>query len=200
MYQEFVQALVNGIAIGGLYALMALSLTLIFGVTEILNFAHGDLVVLGSMFAYILFVQFGINPYLALILVFFFSFIVGMISYKILITHAVRAPVLNQIVITFGLLLILENVMALSFGRDYKILPAPTAVSYKISGIYFALDRYIALVIAIAITILLIQLLDKTYTGLAMRAISEDKVGASLMGINVDKTYFLAIHMQIIHH
>lgn len=192
MYLQIIQALVNGIAIGGLYALMALSLTLIFGVTEILNFAHGDFVVLGSMFAFILFVQFGMNSYLALPLIFIFSLIVGILTYKMTITYAIKAPILNQIVITFGLLLVLENIMALSFGRDYKVLPAPTAISYKIHGIFFALDRYIVLIIAILIALLLIQILDKTHIGLAMRAISEDKVGASLMGINIDRVYLLA--------
>ncbi len=188
-----IQAIVEGLMVGGIYALMALSLTLIFGVSNILNFAHGDLVVFGSIMSYWLFMSLKMDPLIAIIPTFLVSLILGVATYYGVIKYAVKASVLDQIVITFGLVLILEDSMALIFGREYMILNPPySSVHYTLGLVTISLVKLLSFGAAVLITLGLIFVLNKTYLGLAMKAVSQDSEMASLMGIDISKTYLLS--------
>lgn len=190
---EFLRAIMNGIMVGGIYSLMALSLTLIFGVVNILNFAHGDLVVFGSILSYWLFMSMGMDPLIALIPTFITSLALGALTYFSVIKFAVKASVLDQIVITFGLVLVLEDAMALAFGREYMVLNPPYAsLHYKLGFITISLNKMISFGAAVLITLGLLLILNRTYLGLAMKAVSQDAEMAALMGIDVSRTYLIS--------
>lgn len=181
---------VLGLLEGAIYALVALGLTLIFGVAKILNLAHGDLGILGAYVAFWLFVSYNIDPLLSLLLVLPLLCIIGVAVQKFAINVAirdVRFQVTASIMVTYGLAMFISNSETLAWGSNYRSITLPYSyIGFAFYGIVFNLPRIIVLV-ASAATMAFFVFFLRTRTGKAVRACAQDREAASLLGIDFDK-------------
>ncbi|UCC51953.1 MAG: branched-chain amino acid ABC transporter permease [Anaerolineaceae bacterium] len=193
------QAVVTGFLIGGVYGLVALGLTLIFGVLDIINFAHGALLTVGMYLSFTMFERYGIDPYVSILIAMPALFIAGLVIQRLIIHPARHAPASNQLLLTLGLALFLENLMLVAFsatprsvrldyGRGLTSI-GPIAIDFpiRIWGTTITLPKLAAFVFAVILTVLLYLLLTRTDLGKAIRATAQDKEGARLVGINIDR-------------
>ncbi|HEY6839337.1 MAG TPA: branched-chain amino acid ABC transporter permease [Geobacteraceae bacterium] len=189
----FLQSLISGILIGGVYALIGIGLTIIFGVMRIINFAHGDLLMLGMYGTYFLFTLAGIDPFVSIVITIPLMFLYGGLLQKLFINRVLGALPQNQILLTIGLGLIMSNTVMLAFTSDYKILTTDySSASVTVAGISVSTPLVISFVVTAVITALLYWFLMKTDTGQAIRATAQDREAAQLMGINVKKMSIIA--------
>lgn len=192
------QTIVSGLLLGGIFALVAVGLTLIFGVMKILNFAHGDFLMLGMYFAFFLSVMFGVDPYISAILSLPFFFGLGWLIQSYLIRPVLKAPESIQILLTVGLSLFLQNLALFLFSPDFQSL----RVSYggdtlMLFGVSISYVRVTACVIAIGACLGLYLFLGRTDIGKALRACAEERMGSMAVGINVERVYNIAFGLGI---
>jgi branched-chain amino acid transport system permease protein len=197
----FLQSLINGILIGGDYALIGIGLTLVFGVMRITNFAHGDILMIGMYLTYALFTTLHIDPFVSVLIVFPVMFVFGGILQKFIINRVQDAPSHNQILLTIGLGLVMSNAMMLFCTSDYKLLTTSySSSSFKIfetfigngDGVSVSTPLALSFAITLLITGALYWFLTKTDTGQAIRATAQDRQAAQLMGIDVKKMSIIA--------
>ena len=189
----FVQTVVSGLLIGFLYALIAVGLTMIFGVMDIVNFAHGDYLMLAMYFAYWSYALLGIDPLYSLPAVTLALFVLGTATYYLLIKRIINAPMLSQIFVTFGLLIFLRGLAQFLWKADYRAVPhCLLSGSLHVSGVYIGLPQLVAAAGAVVCNGLIFLFLKKTRAGMALEAVAEDKEAARLMGINSDRMFALA--------
>src|SRR5512133_2913011 len=182
----FLQSVLSGLLVGGVYALIGIGLTIIFGVMRVINFAHGDLLMLGMYATWWIFTTYGIDPYLALLATAPLLFLWGAFLQRVFINRVLNALPQNQILLTIGLGLIMSNSMMLAFTSDYRILTTSySSSSFDIGGLSISQPLLVAFLITTAITAALYWFLLKTDTGQAIRATAQDRDAAQLMGINV---------------
>lgn len=189
----FFQSLISGILIGGVYALIGIGLTIIFGVMRIINFAHGDILMIGMYGTYFLFTLFHIDPFVSIIITIPLMFFYGAFLQKVFINRALNALPQNQILLTIGMGLVMSNTIMLAFTSDYKILSTTySSGSVTILGISISQPLVVSFAITVAITLALYWFLYKTDTGQAIRATAQDRDAAQLMGINVKRMSVIA--------
>jgi branched-chain amino acid transport system permease protein len=190
----FFQSIISGILTGGVYALAAIGMSLVFGVMNISNFAHGDLMMLGMYMAYYAFTLLHIDPYLSLVLIMPTAFVFGYFLEKGFIQRVVGHPPQNQILLTVGFGLIMSNSALLAFSSDPKILTTDySSSSFNLPGeISVSVPLLISFLITCAITAILYLFLVKSRTGMALRATSQNREAAQLMGINVARMSAIA--------
>jgi branched-chain amino acid transport system permease protein len=188
------QAIVSGILMGGIYGLVGVSLTLIFGVMKIINFCHGTLVMLGMFAAYWIFVYFGITPHLSFLISALILFCLGIIIQKSLIDRVISSTPDIQLLLTLGIGLFLENLTQVLWTPDFRSITLPyTGAALRLGDVTINVTRLIAFVIAGLLAILLYLVLKKTDFGKAIRAVSEEqKEGVLYVGINMRRIYGLA--------
>ena len=189
----YIQALINGVLMGGVYAIMALGLTLIFGVLRIINLAHGNLMVVGMYASYWLFVLFRIDPYFSLLAVTPLLFLVGFFIQRFILNPIIDAPEEMTVLVTLGLGLIIQNMLLMAFGPDYYTVNT----SYKLSsvmlmGLSLDVAKMFTFAAFIVITSVFFLFLQRTDIGRAIRAASDNREAAELMGINVKRIYCIA--------
>jgi len=189
----FLQSAASGILIGGVYALVGIGLTIIYGVMRVINFAHGELLMVGMYLTWIIFTWLGVDPFVSVALVIPLTFLFGAFLQKSLINRVLNALPQNQILLTIGLGLIISNVVMLIFTSDYKIITTSYSSStLNFAGLRLSTPLAISLAITSAITTILYLFLLKTDTGQAIRATAQDRDAAQLMGINVKRMSVLA--------
>ncbi len=186
----FSQLLVSGLLIGGVYALVALGLSLIFGVMDVVNFAHGEFVMLGMYGAFFANAYWGADPYLILPLVGLGVGLFGYVVGRFLIRPVLSAPPAVHIFTTIGLSLVLQNLALGLWSANFRTV----AVGYRtatfgLGPILVSVPRFVAFGVAVVIGTSLYLFLRFSDMGRAIRAVSEDRVAATLMGINVDRTF-----------
>ena len=187
------QALLSGLLNGGIYSLVAVGLTLIFGVMRIINFAHGSLMMLGMYVSYWLFVLWGVDPYLSLIASGSVLFAVGVFIEAVLVSPVLEAPEHDQLLLTLGISLVIENLALFLWKADPRTVTVPyLAVAPMVGGIMISSPRVIAFVVSLAFTAALYVFLKRTDLGRAIRAVSQDREGALTVGINMRRIYALA--------
>ena len=192
----FLQSLISGVLIGGVYALIGIGLTIIFGVMRVINFAHGDIMMIGMYLTYNFFTLAGIDPFVSIIFTIPLMFLFGAILQKTFINRVLGALPQNQILLTIGMGLIMSNTMMFIYTSDYKILSTSySSSSFSIGGISLSYPLVISFLITVAITLALYWFLMKTDTGQAIRATAQDREAAQLMGINVKRMSILAFGM-----
>lgn len=191
--QILIQAIVSGILIGGVYALIGIGLTIIFGVMRVINFAHGDLLMVGMYATYYLFTLAHVDPFVSIVITIPLMFLFGALLQKVFINRILGALPQNQILLTIGLGLIMSNSIMLAFTSDYKILSTKySSSSVTILGISISMPLLISFAITGAITAALYWFLLKTDTGQAIRATAQDREAARLMGIDVGRMSMIA--------
>jgi branched-chain amino acid transport system permease protein len=189
----FLQAVLSGILVGGVYALIGVGLTIIFGVMRVINFAHGDLLMLGMYVTWSVFTVLGLDPYVSLLVTAPVLFLWGAFLQKTIINRVLNALPQNQILLTIGLGLIMSNAVMLAFTSDYRILTtAYSSASFFLGPISVSKPLLYSFLITVAITAALAWFLLRTDTGQAIRATAQDREAAQLMGINVRFTSVLA--------
>ena len=189
----FLQSVLSGILVGGVYALIGIGLTIIFGVMRVINFAHGDLLMLGMYATWYVFTKLGWDPYVALVITVPLLFLWGAFLQKVFINRVLDALPQNQILLTIGLGLIMSNSMMLAFTSDYRILTTSySSSSFDVLGLSVSQPLLYSFLVTAAITAALFWFLQRTDTGQAIRATAQDRDAAQLMGINVRWTSVLA--------
>jgi branched-chain amino acid transport system permease protein len=188
-----IQSILSGILIGGIYALIGIGLTLIFGVMRVINFAQGDLVMVGMYVTFFLFKGLGMDPFLSVVLTMPALFLLGALLQRTLINQVLDALPQNQILLTIGIGLVLSNLAMLLFTSDYRILSTSySSSSVALGGIRLSTPLLYCFLITAAITAALYWFLVKTDTGHAIRATAQDRDAAQLMGVNVRSMGILA--------
>jgi branched-chain amino acid transport system permease protein len=192
-WPSFFQSLANGILIAGLYAAVTLGLTLVLGVMGIVNFAHGELVMLGAYNTFWLFALFGIDPLLSLAMSGLLLFFIGIGIYRFTIRPILKDPPLNQLLLTLGISIFFQNLAMILWKTDSRsVMTSYSGMSLHLGIVHIGFTRLITFLIAVLLTVLLVLFLHKARPGRAMRAVSENNTGSWLIGINVQRTYLLA--------
>jgi len=178
------QGVVSGILAGGVYAMIALGMALIFGVMRVINVAHGTLLMLGGYTTYWLFALYGLNPFLSLIVSFPLLFFVGVLLQRFFVSRVVGAPELSSLILTFGLSIFITNMAVLTWTSDYRSVEFLTG-SFLLGPIALSKPRLVTFGFALLITIAAFIFLSKTKIGKAIRATSQHRELAQVCGINV---------------
>lgn len=191
--EALLQTLANGLLLSCLYALVALGLALVFGVMNIVNFAHGEFVMLGAFASYWLFAKAQIDPLFALPIVIVGMAIFGMAIYWVTIAPIINAPHINQILLTFGAGLVLQNVALLLWSADTRsVNPGWSDQAFPLGPIFLNQGRIAGAVVALLLFACLLVWLDRSRTGRALRAVSQNRAAASIVGVNVSRMFLLA--------
>ncbi len=190
--------LVEGFQRACLYAVIALPMALILGIVGIINLAHGEYMMLGAYFAYFLNVYTGIDPLLAVIPALIAFFLIGILSYRAVIKYVLGAPELNQLLLTFGLAMVLQQTANLMWtSRPIKLPLKYVSASATIGSFTFGTYEFIYVAAAAVVLAGLLFFLKRTSTGQAALAVGQNPRGAKLVGIHVDRTYLLIFSLSI---
>ena len=185
-------AVLNGLTTGAVYALVALGLTLIYGVLHIINFAHGAALMMALYGVYFL-KQAGVDPYLALVPMAAVMFVAGYLLQRLVINKASHGKDENILLVTLGLAIVLENVALLAFKSDTHTIETPYTLStVAIGPAMISVPKIVAFFGALAASGLLLWIVRRTDLGRAIRAVSREKQGARLVGIDVDHVYAMS--------
>lgn len=188
--QLLVQDLVNGLLAGGILALVALGFSLVWGIMNIINLAHGAFVMLGAYVTFQLFASYHVDPLLSLPISFAALFVFGYLLQKYVINWVARAPILTTFLLTFGLSLLIVNVALMVWTGDRRgVNTWYSGASFALSGIRVPWAKFDALIAALVITAVLYVWLTRTRTGRAIRATSMDIGAAQLSGVRVAEIY-----------
>ncbi|WP_281690329.1 branched-chain amino acid ABC transporter permease [Pseudonocardia thermophila] len=185
------QSIVTGLLIGGVYGLAAMGLTLVFGVLDIINFAHGSFLAFALFVTYWLVSVGGVHPYLALVVVVPVMFGLGVLVQRGVLAKAMSEPLENQLLITLGLAMIVENGLLLLFGPDPRAVALPGDHGVPVLGAVADLSRILAAAGALVLAGLLFLLLQRTKLGTAIRAVATNSTGAQLVGIDTRRIHLL---------
>jgi branched-chain amino acid transport system permease protein len=192
------QAVLSGAANGAVYALVAVGLTLIFGVMRIINFAHGEFLMLAMYGGYFAWSYMGIDPLLAIFFVAPVFTLVGAIFYRVLVRPLMRAPEINQMAVTLGLSLLLQNLALVVFAGDNRLITLPrSTASVAIGPAFLQMPQLLAAFASIVLLGGLYLLIHRTSLGLSMRAASQSRDGAALSGIQIGRVYLIAVALGI---
>ncbi|MFZ1065718.1 MAG: branched-chain amino acid ABC transporter permease [Pseudolabrys sp.] len=192
------QAVINGLLIGGIYALVSIGVTLIFGVIKIVNFAQGEFVMIGMYISFFLATQFGIDPVVSLIVSMPVLFVVGVLIQHFLIRRVLGLNDLPQIFLTFALSLLILNLALMLLTANYRTVHTwYSDEALHLGGLYIPVAKLIAFVLAMVLSGLLWVFLHATDLGKAMRAAAQKPEVAMLMGINPNRVFCVALGIAL---
>lgn len=188
------QVVINGLLIGGFYALIGISLNVILGVMKFVNFSQGEFLMCGMYITYVMNKYFGLDPYLTLPFSAMLLFILGALVQNYLMTPIMReSGKTNQIFLTVAMMFFLQNTALMIFSADYQTVHTGYGMQgIRLFGSLMTYPKMISFAAVIVVTISLFYFLNKTDTGKALRATAQNRQGANLVGINVNKMYILA--------
>ena len=186
------QLIVNGLLLGGIYALISIGLTLIFGVVRVINFAHGEFLMLSMYITYFSYTFLGMNPYLSLVVGVPLMFFTGMAIDQLIIRPLRDAPAYMQVFATVGLSIVLLNLALFLFTGDYQSIHMAFAEkTFRLGSLSLSYSKLVIFFSSILVSIGLFLLLQYTNIGKQIRAIAQDRMAAKLMGINLNRIYML---------
>jgi len=181
----FIQQVVNGVVNGGIYSLIAVGLTMIFGVLDIINFAHGELYMIGAYLVFVFAVLLKLPFALACVLSLLGGAALGVILERVAFRPLQGRPMANQLIASMGLSIVLANGSAMIFSPTPRHIPSPFRdIPLEVWGVNFSLLRVLILVISVAIIVGLTLFVNRTWIGLAMRTMAQDLTTSYLMGID----------------
>jgi len=193
--QELAQPILNGILLGGLYALIAIGMSMMFGIVKLVNLAHGDMMILSSYLAMVFTAWLGINPFFTLVLTIPAMFIVGFLFQGFLINRVLGKGMEPPLLVAFGVSIILQNLLLTIFTPDARSIISSVATRSIVVTDYLSISvlYLVNFLTGLVVIGLLYLFFQKTYMGRAIRAASDDQVAAQLMGINTKRTYGFAM-------
>ena len=186
---SFLNYLVSGLSLGSVYAIIALGYTMVYGIAKMLNFAHGDVIMVGAYVCFFAFTRYGLNPLISVILAMLVCTCLGIVIEKLAYKPLRAAPSLAVLITAIGVSYLLQNLALLFWSSNPKVFNSiiPNE-SVNIGGLTVSYITILTIVVCIVIMIVLTTFISKTKLGKAMRAVSEDKGAAQLMGIDVNTT------------
>jgi len=193
----FFQHLANGLLISGIYSLVAVGFTLIFGVLEVINFAHGEFYMLGAFIVFFFAGQIGLSYYWSIPLSILVSLIVGILAERTSIRPLLEKSFESMVICTFAVSMILMNGALLTWGAEPRIIQSPLSASVSFFEIAFTYQRLLVLIMAIAISLALHFFLQRTKTGKAIRATAQNKEACLAVGIDIARISRLTFSLGI---
>ena len=185
----FFSQLINGLSLGSIYALIALGYSMVYGIILLLNFAHGDIIMVGAYMSWFVMSQLGLGPVTAVCASVITCTVLGVVIEKIAYTPLRSAPRISLLITAIGVSFFLEYTTELLLGSGAKVIPAYfEARAFRLGGVNLGLTSIITLAVTVAPMLALSFLVRQTRLGKAMRAVSEDMDAARLMGVNVNST------------
>lgn len=192
------QVLIEGTFTGMIIALIAMGVSLIWGVMYIVNFAHGEILMLGMFISYYFSVKSGLDPLICLPIAAVVMYCFGIVFYKVLIKRVMNAPMLSQLLLTYALSIVLVNVAQIAFGSDFKTVPNQVFTgSFSVGGLIISYSKLVPFIICIATAVILYYILNRTQLGRAIKATALNKDAAALVGINPEKAYMRCVGIAI---
>jgi branched-chain amino acid transport system permease protein len=188
MPEQLLQQIINGLLIGFVYSLIAIGLTLIWGVMNIINFAHGDFLMLGMFVSFWLYSLYGLDPLLAIPVCTALLFLLGLLIYRYVVRRVMGGPVLAQLVVTFGISIFLANLAVLLWTPDFRLIEKPLLRgTWTAAGLEFSVPKVVTSAGSVVISLAVFLFLKRTRTGKAILATEMNRDSALLMGINTDR-------------
>lgn len=186
----YVQVLINGLLLGGIFACVALGFSIIWGVLNVINIAHGSLIMIAAFESFYLHQWLGIDPFVSIPICMVTMFVFGYLVQRLLINQVIRAPMLMTLLLTFGLQILFINIGLYVFSPDFRMVTTPySGASVTIGPLLVPYVGLGAFVVAVVITALLGLFMAKTKMGTAIRAVGMDVEAARLMGVNIATIY-----------
>ncbi|MBR2282203.1 MAG: branched-chain amino acid ABC transporter permease [Spirochaetales bacterium] len=187
-FSLLIAQLINGLQTGSVYALVALGYSMVYGIIKLLNFAHGDIIMVGAYMVYYAIASFALPPIVAVILAVGVSTLLGVTVEKVAYTPLRSAPRLSLLITAIGVSFLLENGAQLVFGADQKSMDPMVTGSISMGGISVSYAAIVTIVVSVIAMVVLTIVVNRTKIGKAMRAVSEDMGAAQLMGISLNRT------------
>jgi branched-chain amino acid transport system permease protein len=187
----FIQQFVNGLTLGSIYSLVALGLTLIYGIMHVPNFAHGHLYMFGGFFTFFLMTSFNVNYWLTALLTALGLAIMGVLLERVVFNPMRNTPASNKFIAAVGAMFFLEALARVLWGSDYRKIPGIYDSVIQIFGIRLTEQRLIIIAATIILMVVLYLFLKHTLVGSTIEAMAQSREGASLVGIDVNKTAML---------
>jgi branched-chain amino acid transport system permease protein len=188
MGDQLVQQVVNSLLIGSVYALVAIGLTLIWGVMNIINFAHGDFLMVGMFISFWLYTLYGLDPLFSIPVCGAVLFVLGLLIYRFIVSKVMSGPMLAQLVVTFGISIFLANFAVMLWTPDFRLIERPLlSGTWNLGGLPLSIPKFAASVGSVVVSAAVFLFLKKTKTGKAILAVEMNRESAQLMGINTDR-------------
>ncbi len=188
MADQLMQQMVNSLLIGSVYSLVAIGLTLIWGVMNIINFAHGDFLMLGMFIAFWFYTLFGVDPIFSIPICTAVLFILGLVIYRFIVSKVMSGPVLAQLVVTFGVSIFLANLAVMLWTPDFRLIEKPLlSGTWTLGAVQLSVPKFAASVGSVLVSLAVFLFLKKTKTGKAILAVEMNRESALLMGINTER-------------
>jgi branched-chain amino acid transport system permease protein len=193
MLSDLISPIIIGLLLGGLYVVIALGLSVVFGVMKVINVAHGTMVILASYLAWYALTQWGLDPILWLLPGIPLLFILGLLIEKYLLNRAVKMSADAALIIAFGIALIIQNAIQIIWTpQSRSLITEYSFETFQIGNIYISLVYILDFAVALIVMLAIRQFLNKTYLGQSITAASQDRATAELMGINSTRVYQIA--------
>jgi branched-chain amino acid transport system permease protein len=188
MADQLLQQIVNSLLIGSVYALVAIGLTLIWGVMNVLNFAHGDFLMIGMFIAFWCYTLFKMDPLLSIPVCAALLFLLGVGVYRFIISKVMKGPGLAQLVVTFGVSIFLANLAVMLWTPDFRLIEKPLLTgTWSLGSVQLSIPKFAASVGSVVVSAAVFLFLKKTRTGKAILAVEMNRDAALLMGINTER-------------
>jgi branched-chain amino acid transport system permease protein len=198
LLSDLASPIIIGILLGGLYVVIALGLSLVFGVLKVINVAHGALVILASYFAFYALSQWGVDPILSLLAGIPLFFILGILIEKYLLNRAMKMSADAALIIAFGIALIIQNAIQIIWTQQSRSLITEYSFeTFQIGDVYIPLVYILDFAVALIVMLAIRQFLNRTYLGQSITAASQDAEAAELMGINSARVYQVAFGIAL---
>jgi len=186
------QQIANGLVTGCIYALTALGLTMLFGIMDIINFAHGEIYMLGAFLTYVFCVSMGFPYLLSMVFAMLAVGFIGIVIEKVTFKPIRNTPILNTLLVSLGLSIFFQNLALLIWGPDPRKIPSPySAEVVEFLGIFITMQRLLVIIVTVILLIFLYFFIQKTTTGKCMRATAQEPEGAALIGIDIDQVFWV---------
>jgi branched-chain amino acid transport system permease protein len=194
--EQLLQQIVNGLLIGFMYALIAIGLTLIWGVMNIVNFAHGDFLMLGMFTSFWLYTLYGLDPLFSIPICTVLMFVLGMLIYRYVVSKVMSGPMLAQLVVTFGISIFISNLAVYLWTPDFRLIAKPLlSGTWHVANIQLSIPKTVASIGSIITSLFVFLFLKKAKTGKAILATEMDREAALLMGINTERINSISFGM-----
>ncbi|HSB81814.1 MAG TPA: branched-chain amino acid ABC transporter permease [Candidatus Methylomirabilis sp.] len=188
MADQLMQQMVNSLLIGSVYSLVAIGLTLIWGVMNIINFAHGDFLMLSMFIAFWFYTLFGLDPILSIPICTAVLFLLGLVIYRFIVSKVMSGPGLAQVVVTFGVSIFLANLAVMLWTPDFRLIEKPLlSGTWSLGVVQLSVPKFAASVGSVLVSLAVFLFLKKTKTGKAILAVEMNRESALLMGINTER-------------
>jgi len=188
MADQLLQQVVNSLLIGSVYSLVAIGLTLIWGVMNIINFAHGDFLMIGMFISFWLYTLYGMDPLFSIPICAVGLFLLGMLIYRFIVSKVMTGPGLAQLVVTFGVSIFLANLAVMLWTPDFRLIEKPLlSGTWSLGAVQLSVPKLVASVGSVLVSAALVLFLRKTRTGKAILAVEMNRESALLMGINTER-------------